>query len=253
VTDAVDSADPIVTATGLTRRRGQGEHSFLIDVPSLTIRRGEAVALTGPSGCGKSTLLDLLGLVLRPDHAETFRFAPRQLHGNDPESSIDLAAGWQTGKADTLASIRAFYIGYVLQTGGLLPFLTVSGNIALSRSLLRLDEDDGMIDRLVEALKIGHLLAKMPRALSIGERQRVAIARALAHRPALLLADEPTAALDPQHAVEVIELLLRLVAEAGITVVIVTHDWDLVKAFDLREIRAEPASTKVGSATQFLG
>ncbi len=246
------AAEPILTATGLARRRGEGAQGFLLEVPALTIQRGQAVALTGPSGCGKSTLLDLLGLVLRPDRAETFRFDPDANRDPTPKS-IDLAAGWRTGGADRLASVRARHIGYVLQTGGLLPFLSVAANIRLSRALLRLGDDDAYLDRLIETLRIGGLLAKMPRALSIGERQRVAIARALAHRPALLLADEPTAALDPNHAVTVIELLLALVAENGITAVIVTHDWDLVKSFGLREIRAEPTTAAAGSATRFRG
>jgi putative ABC transport system ATP-binding protein len=107
------------------------------------------------------------------------------------------------------------------------------------------------VDRLVTRLRISHLLSKKPRALSIGERQRVAIARALAHRPVFLLADEPTAALDPAHAIQVTELMLDLIAELNITAVMVTHDWDLVQTLGLREVRAIPLEREHGSATRF--
>jgi putative ABC transport system ATP-binding protein len=228
----------------VARRRGTGADSFTLEVASLTIQQGESVALTGPSGSGKSTLLDLLGLVLRPDRCAEFN-----LQGADGVR-VDVAALWRGGRSDALARLRARHIGYVLQTGGLLPFLPAIDNIRLSRSLLGLG-DDPLVDTLVERLRLGHLLEKKPRALSIGERQRVAIARALAHGPALLLADEPTAALDPIHAQEVMALMLELCAALGATAVVVTHDWDLARSVGLREIRAIPLARGQGSATRF--
>lgn len=239
--------DWVLRLGGTTRRRGAGADGFRLEVPSLRIRRGECVAITGPSGSGKSTLLDLLGLILRPDRAETFAFAA----GNGTRH--DIARLWADDDRDALAAIRAAGIGYVLQTGGLLPFLSAIDNIGLSPALLGLAGGDGFIDRLTAALGLDPLRAKMPQALSIGERQRVAIARALAHKPALLLADEPTAALDPGQAVRVVELLLAVVRELGITCVFVTHDWDLVKAFGLREVRAEVLADADGSVTRFAG
>jgi len=240
------SQDPLLLRLqGASFRRGDGADSFVLEVPSFAVAAGACLAVTGASGSGKSTLLDLLGLVLRPDTAARF-----QLRGEDGEA-IDLAALWQRNDRDGLAAVRARLIGYVLQTGGLLPFLNARQNIHLSRRLLGLGADDGLVARLVDVLGIRALLDRKPHALSIGERQRVAIARALAHRPALLLADEPTAALDPGQAVAVMELLLALVREIRVTAIIVTHDWDLVQSLGLREVRAVQLQGGPGSTSRF--
>jgi putative ABC transport system ATP-binding protein len=236
----------VLSVTGATRQRG-GDDGFRLEVPRLGVRRGECIAITGPSGCGKSTLLDLLGLVLRPDRCAAFEMRPRD------GSVVDVARLWRHDDRNGLAQVRAQHIGYVLQTGGLLPFLSVIENIRLSRALLGLDTSDGLVERLAEALKIGHLLGKKPQALSIGERQRVAIARALAHRPAFLLADEPTAALDPGQALQVMKLLLAIVQHFQITAIIVSHDWELVRSLGLRQVRAEPGSGEAFAVTRFDG
>lgn len=227
------------------RQRGNGEDGFLLEVGSFAVDPGECLALTGPSGSGKTTMLDLLGLVLRPDAASTFQF-----RGRDGKL-VDAASLWRRNQSDGLADVRAVNIGYVLQTGGLFPFLTARENICLSRTLLGMEED-GLVEHLAARLRITHLLRKKPSALSIGERQRVAIARALAHEPVLLLADEPTASLDPQQAVEVTGLLLELVAELRMAAVIVSHDWELVRSLGLREVRAAPYEAENGvAATRF--
>jgi putative ABC transport system ATP-binding protein len=228
-----------------TRRRGRAADGFRLEVPSFRVAAGECVALTGPSGSGKSTMLDLLGLVLRPDGARAFVMT------RPDGTEVDVAGLWQRDDRDALASLRARHIGYVLQTGGLLPFLTAGENIGLSRSLLGLGRGSTLVGRLIEALGLGQLLRRKPQALSIGERQRVAIARALAHRPALLLADEPTAALDPAQAMAVMRLLLDLAAELAVGTVVVSHDWDLVRRLELREVRAQPLQG--GPATAFAG
>lgn len=235
----------LLSLEATTIQRGGGADGFLLDVPSFNVTAGACLAVTGASGSGKSTLLDLLGLVLRPDTAERFR-----LRGTDDED-IDIAALWRRNDRNGLAAARARLIGYVLQTGGLLPFLSARQNISLSRRLLGLGPDDGLVARLVGVLGIGTLLDRKPHALSIGERQRVAIARALAHRPALLLADEPTAALDPNQAVTVMKLLLALVREIRVTAIIVTHDWDLVQSLGLQEVRAMQRVGGPGSASRF--
>lgn len=227
------------------KRRGKGPDSFHIEVTSFVVHAGECIALTGPSGSGKTSMLDLLGLVLRPDAARSFWFRGR---GGE---AVDVAALWRSGRANSLADVRAVNIGYVLQTGGLFPFLSARDNVALSRNLLGL-KGDGLVDHLAGRLGIRGLLKKMPRALSMGERQRVAIARALAHEPVLLLADEPTAALDPQQALEVTGLMLELVSELSMAAVVVSHDWELVRSLGLREVRAVPGGRGVlGVATLF--
>lgn len=241
------TADVVLSVKGTRRQQGGEPDGFRLDVPHLVVQRGECVAVTGPSGSGKSTLLDLLGLVLAPDRSEGFAFKPAG------EPAIDVAGLWQARDRDALARIRARHIGYVLQTGGLLPFLQAIDNIRLSRAILGLDDGDGLVDRLVDALGVRGLLAKRPQALSIGERQRVAIARAMAHRPALLLADEPTAALDPGQAVGVMKLLLALVREFSITAVIVSHDWELVSALGLRRVRTEPVKGQPLAVTRLAG
>jgi len=238
-----ESTDGLALALrDVRRRRGDGADAFVLEVPALEVARGTCVAVTGPSGSGKSTLLDLLGLVLRPDAAATFRL------GGD----VDVAALWAGDDADGLASVRARRIGYVLQTGGLLPFLDARGNVGLSPRLLGERLDEALFARLVDALGLGGLLGKMPRALSIGERQRVAIARALAHRPALVLADEPTAALDPVQGRRVMELLVALCAELGATAVVVSHDWELVRSLGVREVRAVPVVGGEGATTRIV-
>lgn len=221
-------------------QRGEGESGLRLEISALSVQAGEAVAITGPSGCGKSTLLDIVGLVLRPMEVGHFRLG-----------GTDLAGLWRRNDRSALARMRARSIGYVLQTGGLLPFVTVRDNISLSRDLLGLPRGARETDRLVEALGLGRLLEKRPAALSIGERQRVAIARALAHRPALVLADEPTASLDPVNAEGVMRLFLSLIAELGLSVLVVSHDWKLMSRFGLRRVDAELSAADSGPITRF--
>ncbi|MFO1062192.1 MAG: ABC transporter ATP-binding protein [Dongiaceae bacterium] len=241
------AADVVLSLRGTRRQRGSEPDGFRLEVPQLVVRQGECVAVTGPSGSGKSTLLDLLGLVLAPDRSDGFVLRPTA------DAAFDVAALWRGRDRNALAGIRARHIGYVLQTGGLLPFLPAIDNIRLSRALLGLAEGDGLVDRLIDALGLRRLLRKKPQALSIGERQRVAIARALAHRPALLLADEPTAALDPGQAVGVMKLLLALLREFRITAVIVSHDWELVSTLGLRRVQAEPLAGQRLAVTRLAG
>ena len=203
-------------------RRGAAAEGFAMAVPAFVVQPGQAVAITGPSGSGKSTVLDALGLVLRPASAGRFGLGP-----------VDVAAAWRAGDADRLAAVRAASVGYILQTGGLLPFLNVRQNIGLSPALLGQAAGGAHFEALVAALGLGPHLATMPAQLSIGERQRAAIARALAHRPALLLADEPTASLDPVNADAVLGLLLDLVKSLGTALILVSHDWARVESLGL--------------------
>lgn len=200
----------------VTRRFGDG--GFRLVVPSLEIEAGEHIAVVGESGCGKSTLLDLLALVLQPSRASQFRFSP----GND--DTTDVAEVWQRNDQNRLSALRGNHIGYVLQMGGLLPFMSVRENIELTRRLMGMPHDD-TVSSLARALGIHRQLAKLPGNLSAGERQRAAFARALAHKPKIVIADEPVASLDPVTARKIMMIVTELVKGLGVTMIIASHDW----------------------------
>ena len=216
----------------LIKRRSRGQGYCLL-IRSLKIEHGERIAITGPSGCGKSTVLDTLGLALRPDEAERFDFLPCENCGL-PVAVMDL---WQQKDLDSLADLRLRYMGYVLQSGELLPFLDVVENMTLTARLAGIPKNEAFTDasHLANSLCVAHLLSAMPNTLSFGERQRVAIVRALVSRPVVILADEPTASLDPLHADKVMEAFLTAVEEYGSTLVLVTHNASWAKKGGLRE------------------
>jgi putative ABC transport system ATP-binding protein len=220
---------PIICLENVERVRGSANEPFRLRIERLAIGDGERVALLGPSGCGKSTCLDLLAMTLRPTRAERFR-----LDFSDGEAA-DVAALWARADRAGMTRTRARNFGYVLQTGGLLPFLTIYENVVISRRLLGLS-CPGPVPKLLQFLGIAHLAGRKPASVSLGERQRVAVARAVAHRPRIVLADEPTASLDPVNADKVMELFVRLATELGITLVVVSHDRSLVERMDLRPI-----------------
>ena len=181
----------------------------------LTVAAGEFVAVMGPSGCGKSTLLNLVAGLDVPD-----------------EGTIAVAGHEVTGQSeDDLARLRRKHIGIVFQFFNLLEGMTVLENVALPTIIAgrkrRMAETRAR--DLLDLLGIGGKAAAVPGVLSGGQRQRLAIARALANEPTLLLADEPTGALDSEGGAEVIELLRRLHA-GGQTVILVTHDADVAEA-----------------------
>jgi putative ABC transport system ATP-binding protein len=181
----------------------------------LTVASGEFVAVMGPSGCGKSTLLNLVAGL---DVAD--------------EGTITVAGEEVTGRGeDDLARLRRKHMGIVFQFFNLLEGMTVLENVALPTIIAgrkrRMAETRAR--DLLDLLGIGDKAAAVPGVLSGGQRQRLAIARALANEPTLLLADEPTGALDSEGGAEVIELLRRLHA-GGQTVILVTHDTDVAEA-----------------------
>ena len=208
------------------------ERGYVLEIRHLDLQCGAMVAITGPSGCGKSTMLDILGLELRPDRAEQFQFLP------SGDRQYELSSLWQAECMDTMADLRLQYMGYILQTGGLLPFLSVQDNMTLTARMagMSLEEAFDTARPLAERLGISHLYKAMPSSLSVGERQRVAIVRALCPHPRLILADEPTAALDPMHADRVMEIFLQAVADQHGTLVLVTHDAAFARRGGLREI-----------------
>ena len=186
---------------------------------SLTLYAGEIAALLGPSGAGKSTLLTGLGLIQEPDSGKI-------IIGN--ETVFD-----NTYKTD-IRSFRRNHIGFVFQKANLLPFLSAVDNVRLA---MEINDVSGKAAKK----KAEELLAKfdlserknfMPKELSGGQQQRVAIARALANTPELLLADEPTAALDSVMGRKVMELLKQVAHEHNTGVLVVTHDHRAIDVFD---------------------
>ena len=207
---------------GCSKTHRDGDRCFRLVVESLTIRQGDRIAVAGPSGSGKTTLISMLSLVMRPTAAERFTVA-------GPGGGQDAWRLLSTNDDAGLTQLRAGLFGFVPQTGGLLPFLYVAGNIALTQRLAE-RRDAARIAVLAERLGIAELLLARPSALSMGQRQRVAIARALAHRPALIVADEPTAALDVATAHRAMALLTEETENAGAALVVATHDLSLIEA-----------------------
>jgi putative ABC transport system ATP-binding protein len=188
-----------------------------LDDVTLDIAGGTSLAVVGPSGCGKSTLLGLLGGLDLPT-------AGRVRVGPEVISSLS---------DRRRALFRRRHVGFVYQNDNLLPFLTVEENLALQESLERGRPTDGSgVPQLLSRLGMDDEAGRLPDQLSGGQRQRVAIARAIVHQPTLLLADEPTGALDPRNAGLVIDLLLEARRDLGATLVTVTHDRSVAGRMD---------------------
>jgi putative ABC transport system ATP-binding protein len=173
---------------------------------TLSVAAGELVAILGESGAGKSTLLNIVAGLERADAGTV------KLTGHDLAPLDD----------DALTLLRRRHVGFVFQAFHVLPYLTVSQNVALPLALLH-RESDARVAAMLAAVGLGDRGASMPRELSGGELQRVAIARALVHRPAIVLADEPTGNLDPSSASGVIELLRERIRTEGACGLLVTH------------------------------
>ena len=195
---------------GLGRHFREGERKHVVlDGVDLDIRRGATVALRGRSGSGKSTLLNLVGGIDAPDT------------GRVTVAGVEL-----TGMSERDRTLfRRKHIGFVYQAFNLVPTLNVADNVHLVLELNKVPsaEATSRVDELLEAVGLADRADSYPDVLSGGEQQRVAIARALAHKPAVLLADEPTGNLDDATAAGVLELLDKLVRGSGRTMLIATH------------------------------
>jgi putative ABC transport system ATP-binding protein len=245
---AFETCSPLLNLEGVSRKRGTGVDSFLLEIERLTVRPGDRLAIIGRSGVGKSTCLDLLALTLAPTTAEHF------LAGFGGEV-LEIGELWRQRDLRSLARLRAKYIGYVLQTGGLLPFLNVRDNATLPLRLLGLRSPTAweFADDLLERLSIAAFATRLPADLSLGQRQRVAVARALAHRPQLVLADEPTASLDGHTGAAVMELFVELVRSERQATVLVTHSEALARDYGFIPIACQPLQeSEAGSHSRVL-
>lgn len=235
----------IYSLKNVVKSRIEDGVGFRLKVPELKIENQESIALVGHSGCGKSTLLDILALALHPDESSQFDMYPT--FGN----KVDIATLWDKNKSNKLSAIRKQHIGYVLQTGGLLPYLTVRENIDLPRRLMNLPEDDSTRS-ISKVMGIHRQLDKLPGLLSAGERQRASFARAFSHRPSIVIADEPTASLDPITARKIMAVVMELVKGLKITMITASHDWAQVYKMDFRSLHHEAHVVENGNVYESL-
>lgn len=200
-------------------REPNGARLPVLDVPRFAIRECEQVVLLGRSGCGKTTLLHVIAGITRAD-AGKIEFDGR-----------DVARFSEAG----LDRYRAAKIGYVFQTFNLLPAFNALENVLLGMTFVRGLKDPERARRLLDRVGLAHRWHHKPSAMSVGEQQRVAVARALANRPRLLLADEPTANVDPANQQNIIDLIRATCDEDRIALLMVTHSNEVAEQFSRRE------------------
>ena len=202
-----------ISIENLVKKFGKGESEItVIDGANFTLKKGEFVGLVAPSGSGKTTLLMMLGCVFEPTSGkivigEEIAYDNKWLIKDDRE-------------------LRRKKIGFIFQHHYLIPFLNIEENITL------LPYQNGekkkvvqkRVDDIMDYLDMNDKMKSMPSELSGGQNQRIAIARALANEPSIILADEPTAALDKERAISVVEMLKKITRERGVTIIMVTHD-----------------------------
>ena len=213
----------LVTVTGLNKFYAVGtQRIHVLRDLALEVGEGEMVAIVGASGVGKSTLLHLLGGLDRPEHG-VIHVAGRELTAMSDAERV---------------AFRNHHVGFVFQFHHLLPEFNAAENVEMPMRIARLPlpEARRRASDLLTRVGLGERLAHRPSMLSGGEQQRVAIARSLAVNPRVVVADEPTGALDTRTSFEVMEIFQRLTRERGITVVIVTHEADVAR-FSERLIR----------------
>jgi putative ABC transport system ATP-binding protein len=198
--------DYILVARGLQKSFGSGAARVCaLRQVDLRVRRGEFLAVMGPSGSGKSTLLHVLGLMTPPD-----------------AGSIDLDGLAVPDDDAARTELRRRHIGFVFQRFNLLSVLSAADNVAISLRIRRI-KPDGRVEQFLDRVGVGHVAGRKPAQMSVGEEQRVAVVRAMAHRPALLLADEPTGNLDSAAAGDLLSLFQHMNRQDNQTIVMITH------------------------------
>jgi putative ABC transport system ATP-binding protein len=188
----------------------------ILDIPRFAVAAGEQLVLVGRSGCGKTTLLHVISGISRPDSGKI------QIDGRD-------VARLSESGADRL---RATTIGYVFQTFNLLPAFTAFENVLLGMTFARGRKNPQRARDLLDRVGLSHRTHHKPGQLSVGEQQRVAVARSLANRPKVLLADEPTANVDPANQQNIIDLIRGTCKEEGVALIVVTHAQEVAGQFE---------------------
>jgi putative ABC transport system ATP-binding protein len=214
-------SQPIVEARNLRKVYGHDNTEVVaLKGANFSVAGGEVVALLGPSGAGKSTLLSILGLVTAPTSGSVLISGTPVVDG--------------ARELGDMRAIRRQHIGFVFQKANLIPFLTAVENVQVAMEINDLPSREArrrsleLLDYLGVADRANH----RPVELSGGQQQRIAVARALANKPGLILADEPTAALDGERGRQVMELFARVAHEQGAAVIVVTHDHRALDVFD---------------------
>src|SRR3954462_8200085 len=193
-----------------------GSRLPILDIPQFEVASGEQIGLVGKSGCGKTTLLHTIAGITRADA------------GQIKIDGLDIANLSEAG----VDKVRADKIGYVFQTFNLLPGFTALENVLLGMTFARGRKDPARARHLIDRVGLSHRSTHKPQALSVGEQQRVAVARALANRPSILLADEPTANIDPRNQQKIIDLIRDTCREENVSLIIVTHSMEVAGQFE---------------------
>lgn len=230
----------------------------VIDVPHLALGDGEQVALIGTSGSGKTTLLHLIAGILAADSGQIL-FGSEPTHGASGSGDLSYFSGNSSrvnlselpeAKRDVF---RGSHIGYIFQTHHLLPGFTALENVLLGMSFTGRAHDPHWARHLLSEVGLADRLHYRPQKLSVGQQQRVAVARALANRPRLVLADEPTGALDARNAQQVLDLIRKLCTEIKATLLLVTHDLNIARQLQrtltLSEINRAASQVAVATPT----
>ncbi|CAA7623476.1 Lipoprotein-releasing system ATP-binding protein LolD [Candidatus Terasakiella magnetica] len=217
----MEANSPLADLRGIAKHFGEGESRVdALRGLDLALYPGEVVGLLGPSGSGKSTLLNIIGCIIAPSTGHMTL-----------DGKVVFDGGWTGGD---LRKLRLDKIGFIFQFHNLLPFLNSRDNVAVVLELAGQGRAAARAraDELLSYLEVDNRANAFPAHLSGGEAQRVAIARALANHPRLILADEPTAALDSQRAAIVLDLLRKVAREQSAAVLVVTHDEKIFDRFD---------------------
>jgi ABC-type lipoprotein export system ATPase subunit len=213
-------------------REPDGNRLPILDIPRFDVADGEQVVLVGRSGSGKTTLLHTIAGITRADSGEVVI------------DGIDIS-----GRSEAyIDRVRAAKIGYVFQTFNLLAGFTAYENVLLGMTFSRGRKDSSRARHLLDRVGLSHRTTHKPGALSVGEQQRVAVARALANKPSVLLADEPTANIDPRNQQKIIDLIREVCREENVSLVLVTHATEVAGQFDRVDRLEEINQIKVTDA-----